>query len=103
MQKATIQSDKNFIPAFSATCILIKKHLSEKQIESVLYILESQKINGKISSNRMKEFITYIKGNASSLEDDILPESFLKKVKSIRSVLNISGTGNDDILDLLQL
>lgn len=103
MQKSTIQADKNFLIAFGATCMLIKRHLSASEIESVLYILEQQQTRGKFSPNRMDEFINYIKGNIVGAEDNILPENFLKKVKSIRSVLNISGTGNDDILDLLNL
>jgi hypothetical protein len=102
MQKATILTDKNFLPAFGATCMLIKKHLKEEEIEQVATVLESQKLKGKISSNRMDEFINFIRGKVKA-DDNILPEKFLKKIKSIRSVLNISGTGNDDILDLLKI
>lgn len=103
MQKGTIQADKNFLPVFGAACLLIKQVCTKDEIEGVIIpLLENQKSKGKISSNRMDEFLSYLK-NIRVGEESVLPETFLKKVKGIRGVLNISGTGNDDILDLLQL
>ena len=53
----------------------------------------------KLSSNRINDYIGYLGGSNAITP---IPESFLKKVRDIRSVLTVSESKNN-IIDLLEL
>jgi hypothetical protein len=95
MQKATIQNDKNFLKLLGNACVFAKEELSEEELKQFVNDLNAN--TSKISSNRIQEFINYINGKCAS----VLPESFLKKLQDIRSVLTISDS--DNITSLLSI
>lgn len=96
MQKATIQNDKNFLKLLGSACVFAKKELSKEDLSKFYNDLMSFSL--KISSNRVQEFVDYLNNKNSS----ILPESFLKKIQDIRSVLTISDSDNQ-ITELLKI
>lgn len=96
MQKGTISNEKNFLPLLGSAIVFANKELTKEEKDNVIAELNNNKT--KLSSNRIEEFIQHLSNKISG----VLPESFLKKVKDIRAVLNISG-GNNDITDLLKL
>jgi hypothetical protein len=98
MQKGTIVNEKNFTSLLGTACVFAKQILKPYQIDNMINDIQNN--CKKLSSNRIKEYIDYLKGSIQPLE--IVPESFIKKIKDIRSVLNISGS-NSDIIDLIKL
>ena len=98
MQKLTISSDKNFLPLFGNSCVLAKSVLNPDEIKNMISHINSNK--QKISSNRINDYINYL--NSSINEITVVPESFLKKLRDIRSVLSLSESKND-IVELLKL
>lgn len=98
MQKGTISNEKRFITLLGTACVFAKQILTPNRIKEM--ITDIQHNSRKLSSNRITEYTEYLNGAIQPLE--IVPESFLKKIKDIRSLLNISGS-NSDILDLLKL
>lgn len=98
MQKGTLASDKNFLPLFGTACVLAKTVLKKEEIARMVNTLTAN--SAKLSSNRVTEFINYLNGAVGAAS--IVPESFLKKLKDIRSVLSLSDSKND-IVELLKL
>lgn len=96
MQKGTIANEKNFLPLMGSAIVFANKELTKEEKDNLIAELNNNK--SKLSSNRIEEFIQHLSNKITG----VLPESFLKKVKDIRAVLNISG-GNNDITDLLKL
>ena len=97
MQKGTIASDKNFLNVFGTICKIAKETLKPDDLKQMIEFIKSYGV--KISSNRINDYVSYLGGNS---EISVIPESFLKKVRDIRSVLAVSESKND-IIDLLQL
>ena len=98
MQKATISAEKYFLPLLGNACILAKSTLSKDEIGKMVNLIKANE--NKISSNRVQEFVEYLTGDVGSIS--IVPESFLKKIKDIRSVIFMSES-NEDILNSLKL
>lgn len=97
MQKATITSDKNFLNVFGTICKVAKETLKPDQIQKMIEIIKL--FNSKLSSNRVADYVNYLSNNTECV---VIPESFMKKLRDIRSVLAVSESKND-IIDLLQL
>lgn len=97
MQKATITSDKNFLNVFGTICKVAKETLKPDQIQKMIEIIKL--FSPKLSSNRVIDYVNYLSNNTECV---VIPESFMKKLRDIRSVLAVSESKND-IIDLLQL
>ena len=97
MQKATITSDKNFLSVFGTVCKVAKETLKPDEIKQMVEFIKAY--GSKLSSNRINDYIGYLGGSNAITP---IPESFLKKVRDIRSVLTVSESKNN-IIDLLEL
>jgi len=98
MQKGTIASDENFLSLFGTACVIAKTLLKKEEITRMVETIKAN--SNKLSSNRVNEFVNYLNGTIA--ESSVVPESFLKKLKDIRSVLALSDSKND-IVELLKL
>jgi hypothetical protein len=96
MQKATISNEKIFLSIFGTTCMLAKKTLSKDEL--IRMILDINANKGKLSNNRVEDFTNYLGSTKETIS--VVPDSFLKKIKDIRSVISMSSS-DLDISDLL--
>jgi hypothetical protein len=97
MQKGTITSDKNFLNVFGTICKVAKENLKPEEIKQMIEFIKMY--GSKLSTNRIEDYVRYLSDNG---EISHVPESFLKKIRDIRSVLSVSESKNN-IIDLLEL
>lgn len=96
MQKNTISQISDFIPVLGSMMYLAKKNFDNNTLARIVNDLKRNE--NKISKNRTDEYISYLCSDSSF---GVVPESFSKKVRDIRTVLTISNN-DTDFLDLLK-
>ena len=98
MQKVTLSGVSEFLPLLGSACVYAKENFNDADLLTFVNIIKAHK--SKISNNRVEDYIEYLEKGAPNAS--ILPDSFRRKVKDIRSVLSISDD-NTDIIDSLFL
>lgn len=98
MQKGTIANIPDFITILGSICVLAKSFLTADKINDL--VLDITTNSNKISMNRVEDLTEYLLGPNTSVS--AVPEEFVKKVKEIRSVLNVSGSSLE-ILDYITI